>query len=386
MRTALRVLKRAGLALAAIIGVLILSLAILVGVWYLRPNRSVVDPSLKMETWDAVADGTHNSNTDMIYWKGAFYMVHATSPFHFASSQSRLKIQRSFDAHQWETIATFDASGEDIRDPKLAAIQGKLFLYALKNTDFTAEPHDTVASYTLDGVSWSHFQSLSADTRGWLFWRPKSLDRKTWYVPAYWSGHDRSALLSSTDGLNWTMQSQIYSGDRNDETDIEFLPDGRMLATARLEFSDSYTGDSRGSTLITLADPPYTHWQPQRKDPLTRLDGPNLFSYHGRIYAVGRFQPVTSGPFAYPGSILATRRTSLFEVRPDRLVYLSDLPSAGDTSYSGVVARGDDLYICYYTSNIHRDYGWILGMVSPSNIRMAHLNLANLEALANHMQ
>ncbi len=41
------------------------------------------------------------------------------------------------------------------------------------------------------------------------------------------------------------------------------------------------------------------------------------------------------------------------------------------------------VYICYYTSDIHHDFGWILGMLSPSNIRMAHLSLANLEALAN---
>jgi len=383
MKATLRILKKVGLTLTAVIGALVLSLLILIGIWYVRPNRSVIDPSLKMETWDAVADGTHNSNTDMIYWKGAFFMVHATSPFHFASSQSRLKVQRSFDARNWETVATFDASGEDIRDPKFAVIKDQLFLYALKNTDFTAEPHDTVAAFSQDGLTWSPFQNMSEDSRGWLFWRPKTLDGQTWYVPAYWSGHNRSALLTSTDGLNWQMTAQIYSGDRNDETDIEFLPDGRMIGTARLEFSDSYTGDPRGSTLITLASPPYTEWKAQVKDPLTRLDGPNLFSYHGRIYAVGRFQPVTSGPFAYPGSILATRRTSLFEVRPDRLVYLSDLPSAGDTSYSGLVARGDDLFICYYTSDVHHDFGWILGMVSPSNIRMAHLSLVNLEALAN---
>ncbi len=383
MQALLRILKKVALILGAGIGALLLTVAVLVGIWYVRPNRSVIDPSLKMETWDAVADGTHNSNTDMIFWKDAFYMVHATSPFHFASSQSRLKVQRSLDARTWETIATFDAAGEDIRDPKFAAINDRLYLYALKNTDFTAEPHDTVAAYSQDGLTWSSFQSMSADTKGWLFWRPKTKDGQTWYVPAYWSEHNRSALFSSTDGLNWQMTAQIYSGDRNDETDIQFLPDGRMLATARLEFSDSYTGDQRGSTLISLASPPYTDWQAQVKDPLTRLDGPNLFSYHGRIYAVGRFQPVTRGPFAYPGSILATRRTSLFEVRPDRLIYLSDLPSAGDTSYSGVVMSGDDLYICYYTSDIRHDFGWILGMLSPSNIRMAHLSLANLEALAD---
>jgi len=47
-----------------------------------------------------------------------------------------------------------------------------------------------------------------------------------------------------------------------------------------------------------------------------------------------------------------------------------------------VVLRGDDLYICYYTSAIDRDYPWILGMVLPSSIRMARVNLPSLAALA----
>ena len=80
MKTTMRILKIVMLTFSAVVGVIVLLLAVLMGIWYLRPNRSVIDPSLKMETWDAVADGTHNSNTDMIYWKDAFYMVHATSP------------------------------------------------------------------------------------------------------------------------------------------------------------------------------------------------------------------------------------------------------------------------------------------------------------------
>jgi hypothetical protein len=118
---------------------------------------------------------------------------------------------------------------------------------------------------------------------------------------------------------------------------------------------------------------------------LTRLDGPYLFTYHDRVYAVGRYQPDLghSGPLTAQGSILARKRTSLFEVRTDGLVYLSDLPSAGDTSYSGVVIVGDTAYISYYTSPIDRDYAWLLGMLSPSSVRMVKVDLTALETLAN---
>jgi hypothetical protein len=184
------------------------------------------------------------------------------------------------------------------------------------------------------------------------------------------------------------MVSSIHSGGHNDETEIQFLPDGRLLATARLEYDswgDGMFGQTLGSTLITVSDPPYTTWTDLLESKVARLDGPYLFTYHNRIYAVGRYQPDLgrSGPLTDQGSILARKRTSLFEVRLDGLAYLTDLPSDGDTSYSGLVLDGDTAYISYYTSPISHDYAWILGMLAPSQVRMAKVDLKILEELAN---
>jgi hypothetical protein len=63
-------------------------------------------------------------------------------------------------------------------------------------------------------------------------------------------------------------------------------------------------------------------------------------------------------------------------------VRLSDLPSAGDTSYAGVVLRGGALWVSYYTSDVNRDFPWALGMVRASDIRMARVDLASLAKLA----
>jgi hypothetical protein len=339
-----------------------------------------VSSALLGETWTAVDDGRHNSNTDLIYWNDAFHLIHASSPFHFASEDSRLHILRSTDGRNWHQIAEFDAAGEDIRDPKFAPIGDRLFLYALKNTDFTAEPYQTVYAVSEDGVAWSDFGEI--EPRGWLFWRPKTQDGETWYAPAYWHEHGKAALLRSTDGENWTTVSEIHEGDRGDEPAVEFLPDGRLLATVRLEMSDSWRGHPEGSTLIATSEPPFETWQPSTKSQVTRLDGPALFTYNDKVYAVGRYQPHVAGPFDWQGSIFSRKRTALFLVEEDRLTYLSDLPSSGDTSYSGVVRRGDYLYVSYYTNDVKRDYPWILGMVSPSAIRMARINLPSLEALA----
>jgi hypothetical protein len=50
-----------------------------------------------------------------------------------------------------------------------------------------------------------------------------------------------------------------------------------MLATARLEMSDTLTGHAEGSTLIAVAEPPFEVWTSITKSQVTRLDGPSLF-------------------------------------------------------------------------------------------------------------
>lgn len=347
--------------------------------WLSRPNRASVDPSLDMESWDIVADGNHNSNTDLIHWNNSFYLAYQTSPYHFGSEKSRLIVRRSGDTRHWEKVAEFEVPRGELRDPKFAAVGNRLFLYALRNVVWTAEPYATAFAFSEDGSSWGPL--ADAQPEGWLFWRPKSYDSTTWYVPAYWHGHGRSILLKSDDGMSWVTVSQIYEGERNDETAIEFLADGRMIATSRLEGSGSIFGDAQASTLIALASPPYENWT-YTKSRVTRLDGPRLFSHGGRVFAVGRYQPGRAPLVSEQGSIFSRKRTSLFLLEADRLIRLSDLPSAGDTSYAGAVILGDMVYVCYYTSPVDRDYPWILGMLTPSNIRMSRISLPSLASLA----
>lgn len=357
-----------------------LAAASLLAWWTLRPNRAQVDPALRLVHWDVVADGSHNSNTDLVFWRDHFLLVHAASPWHLGSTRARLVVRRSVDGRRWEELATLRVEGQDIRDPKLAVIGGRLFLYALPNDSTYATPDSTVVATSTDGVTWSDFEPVEPE--GWLFWRPRTRDGRTWYVPAYWREHGEAVLLRSTDGRRWKKVSTIHRGEANDETAIAFLPDGRMLATARLEVEpDRVLGHAEASTALAVAHPPYRRWQ-ITKSTVTRLDGPVLFRHGGRVYAVARHQPGGRGVFTRLGSTLARKRTSLYLVEPERLVRLSDLPSAGDTSYAGAVLHDGFLWTDYYTSRIDRDYPWLLGMFLATDIRMARIPLEDLEALA----
>jgi len=378
----------AGLA-AWILGGALLGLGLLLLWWTVRPNGSQVHPGLILESWEVVADGLHNSNTDLIRWEGHFYLVHAAAPSHFGSTRCHLNLLRSADGHRWDRLATFSSPDEDIRDPKLAVIGGRLFLYALVNRSFDPEPYTTVFSWSEDhGRAWTPLQRLAHE--GWLFWKPKTRDGRRWYAAAYWHEHGRSALFETEDGIDWQRVAPIFEGGRrNDETDIEFLTDGSLLAVARLEgyFREwglgMFFGDPTGATLIASALPPYESFEPLTFSRLTRLDGPALFSHGGRLFAVGRRQPILRQPFARQGSLFACKRTSLFEVGPSRLTWLSDLPSAGDTAYAGVAEAAGSLYISYYTSSIDRDVPWVVGMFNATSIRMARMDLKAVIARAD---
>lgn len=367
-----------------ILGSLLILLGLIFIWWYLRPNTARINPSLQIESWDVVNDDFHNSNTDLIHWRGYFYLVHAVSAFHFASAGCQLVLRRSIDAHTWETLAFFKLPDQDIRDPKLAVIKDQLFLYALVNNSFDPEPYTTVYTFSQDeGKSWSPPARLEHE--GWLLWKPKTPDGLTWYAAAYWHEHGKSALFSTTDGIHWKIVSTIYDqGNRNDETDIEFLPDGGMLAVARLEGdfkAGSYSmffGHPSGGTLIARRRAGHADFETTAISPVTRLDGLALFSHAGRVFAFGRFQPRLVQPFTRQGSIFARKRTAIFEVKDNRLVWLSDIPSSGDTAYVGVVLHADYLYLSYYTSPIRRDPPWIIGMFNPTAIRIARIELARL--------
>jgi hypothetical protein len=118
------------------------------------------------------------------------------------------------------------------------------------------------------------------------------------------------------------------------------------------------------------------------KSYVTRLDGPCLFAYNGRVYGVGRYQSSFFPRFVEQGGLFSRKRTSLFHLDERGLTHLTDLPSAGETSYAGIAMRDDDMYVSYYTSDIREDPPWVLGMFRPSAIKMARVSLPEIERLA----
>lgn len=381
----------------------VLLVSLLAIYWDLRsPPAFDTDPILKLDHWAAVPAGNdprkqHKSNTDMIHYKGSFFLIHAQTKWHLEDKNGALIVQKSNDTKNWQEVARLTVPDTDVRDPKFAIIQGRLFLYFLPNLYFDPLPQTTFWSVSDDGITWQKPQELVTVTSihrvngqpkkvtsgGWDLWRPKTNDNKTWYVVAFGKKptHQNtiSILIKTQDGRNWEEVSEVYSAHDNAEPTMEFLPDGGIIATLRcgsLGTTGYQFGNPTGNTVIAVSSPPYKQWSYAHSF-ITRLDGATLFPLGGRIFAVGRNH---LGPRLDLGNHMATKRTAFYEVTRDRLVHLFDLPSNGDTAYTGVVVRGDDIYTSYYTPPIDKEYPWVFAICFKprTEIRIAKVSAAGL--------
>ena len=340
---------------------------------------------LPMETWVVTDDGRHNAFTDLAFWRGWFWLIHVSSPTHFASRKSRLVLLRSKDARHWEEIRRFSGEGQDIRDPKFGILQDRLFIFALLNRSIDPAPYTTIAASSEDGLAWSAFRDLSPES--WLLGRPAAWNGVKLYAPAHRLDSGTAVLLCSPDGIAWTIQGTIHGGSDGhaDETAIHIKDDGRILAVTRIESGGSLFGSPLAATLISTSTPPFSAWTALGRSLVTRLDGPCLFGAGGNLFALGRRQVGTDARFQRQGSAFGHKRTSLFLIEENRgeLVHLADLPSSGDTSYAGAAIAGGKVYISYYTNDPAGDLPWILGMLRPTSIRMAAIALSDLAGRVN---
>ncbi len=379
------------------------------------PPSFEVDEKLQLETYTAVpASGLspgnglekhHKSNTKLYYWENSFYLVYQNSKWHLEDKNGELVIARSSDGSEgsWERIASVKGPGEnDVRDPLITEIKGTLFLYFLPNYRFDPGPNETYYCTSNNGVEWTipeetlvnvSYQSGWKLEEGWVFGRqrPLTLDNKTWYTMASGrKGNTKMTLLIETqDGINWKETSVVYDTYGSGEPCMEFLPSGEIISTLRVGAMSSWIGYEFGTphagTIIATSYNNLQNWS-YAADFQTRMDGATIFALENRsrIFVAGRNH---LGPRIDLGNHIARKRTSLYELKSDQLIHLFDLPSNGDTAYTGVVIRGDDIYVSYYTNPINKDLPWIIGLcfLSESEIRMAKFSASGLIEYANEV-
>ncbi len=329
----------------------------------------------------------HNENTDMIAWNGALWLVHRSAISQQLGPNSALHVYQSLDnGVSFQQTAMLPAPADrDIRDPCFYIVGGQLYLKALTRVTppVDASSRDTdvdtvaIAMTSSDGVNWSAQQEIGPHE--WSFWRIKE-SGGVYYSAAYEDGDLRVVLFSSTDGLHWTAGPVVYgvSADTPLETELTFMPNGKLLALVRTDGTDAeLLGDQgRLRTQICWSDPPYSSFSCPAEFVGQRLDGPVSFFWHGRLFVVARKHLQGTGK----------KRTSLFEITgnldggPLAIGEWGQLPSAGDTSYAGVVPLDDThVLLSWYSGDLLADPPWVLGMFDLTSIWLGSVDMSTLQ-------
>ncbi len=167
------------------------------------------------------------------------------------------------------------------------------------------------------------------------------------------------------------------SADTPLETELFFQPSGELMALVRMDGTDAELLGNVGRlrTKVCVAQPPYTSFSCPGELDGARLDGPVAFSYDSRLFVVGRKHFIEDAD---------RKRTDLYEITGDgastSFIDHGEFPSAGDTSYAGVVPiAGSRFLVTYYSSHLAEDAPWARAILEPSDIWQATIDLAYVD-------
>lgn len=342
-----------------------------------------------------------NNNLDVALHAGRLYLAFRTAPSHFAAPEAELYVVSTTDEQHWRYEARFHL-GTDLREPRLLAWDGRLFLYfAVLGDDMLAfEPQGMMVSELrgpgdFTAPEWFYGEEF-------IPWRARVVDDVPYLIvysggAGIYTGGDPEPLevhwLTTTDGRTFEPvvpgQPIVLTGGTS-ETDFAFAPDGALIAVSRNEEGDETGWGSK----ICRAEPEDLSTWSCVTDP-RKYDSPLVFSHEGRIYLIGRRHLSEDGLYDLFLRDLTPeeqtqkyqieywyhpKRCSLWEVDPDTLevAFVLDLPSRGDTCFAQVVPLDEPgLFRVYnYSSPVEGpDLDWIAGQTQPTHIYAATLSL-----------
>lgn len=300
----------------------------------------------------AYHNGEHNAFTDMIRWKGKFWLTFRSCPDgHMVHPTSSIRILYSYDGNEWVEAHQFSVKRRDTRDPHFLIFRDQLFVYTgtwwsgddtLPREKYNLNQHLGYAVYSKDGESWSDPTQLEG-TYGHYIWRAATFGDKAYLCARrkrnYTEAHSgaggaevvEAAMLESEDGINWRFHS-LFQADRGNETAFLFEPDGSLLAISRCGAKTAQLGK---------ADPPWI--EKTLVDIPTYLGGPLLAKWGDR-YLVGGRRSTGNGP-----------KTTLYWLEGEKLIPFAELPSGGDNSYPGFVELDDGSGLVSWYSTHEKD-------------------------------
>ncbi len=280
--------------------------------------------------WD---QAPHNAFTSLIRFQDQWLCAFREASAHAGKNvEGKMRLVSSKDAEHWQSAALLADERGDIRDAKLSITpSGELMLLtatALRRGE--AKGHQSIAFFTKDLKTWEGPVDVG-EPNVWLWgicWH-----KGTGYSIGYGTGPGHFVrLYKTTDGRHFAKVVDRFEISAPFPNENAMAIDAQDKATVLLRCDPD-------NAFVGTAAPPYTEWTWKQTN--ARVGGPALMQTEsGRLLGGGRL---------YDGKV----RTGLFWVDPEKATIgeCLTLPSAGDTSYPGLVFHDGVLYVSYYSSH-----------------------------------
>lgn len=295
---------------------------------------------------------TYASFADLIWYGDRYYCAFREGVNHVPSSASepvgKIHILQSYDCREWKDACIIADDNYDLRDPHfcISPKDGSLMCYygLHKYNESFPSPSKTRVS-VLDPtiventlVERFHSGLNAGEYSRWWVWN-LTVSGDTIYGVAYYQNGCNVALLSSKDGFDWELVSEIpYQGN---EASINII-DGKAYVLMRKQENSGYPNGS-----MAVSDYPFKDWIVTEMN--YGVHSPAGIEYGGKLYLCTR-KFVNK---AWDG-------VSLFSY---------DLPSSGslnevyslpcergqastDNAYAGMIIRDGVLRIAYYANPV----------------------------------
>ena len=281
--------------------------------------------------WDKAP---HNAFTDLIRYKDQWVCAFREAPAHKGGvKDSSMRVLASKDTKEWRSVGHLADPRGDIRDAKLAVTpDGRLMLLtAIQLFDRSkGQTHQSIAFYTDDLKKWEGPVDVG-EPNFWMW--GIEFHKGVGYSIGYSTSPERFVRLYKTaNGVEFqpiVKQLDVTAPFPN-ESAMTFDADDTMHVLQRCDPDPAFIGQAK---------PPYTDWSWTQSN--TRVGGPALTrTPDGRLLGAGRL---------YDGK----ERTSLFWIDEKTGTFTECLtfPSAGDTSYPGLVWLDGVLHVSYYSTH-----------------------------------
>ncbi len=347
------------------------------------------------------APSASNNNVDVIRHNGRVFLAWRTGADHFASSATKIHVVSSTDELSWRFETTL-AIDRDLREPRFLVVGASLFLYVarLGTNALSFDPQGMSVTELRSDGAWTALEPVFRP--GFIPWRGHSEGGRRLLIGYFGGEHIyrfdgmplEVHLLETDDGRTFrpfdAMRPAVLVGGAS-ETDYAVDPaTGDLFAVARNEAGDE---SGFGSKICRASGAEPTRWT-CRTDP-RKFDSPLMFWHDGEAYLVGRRHLSPSGNYdlmrggdmtrrAIDNQVDYTRwpkRCALWRYvqAEDRIAYVMDLPSRGDTCFAAAIALGapGEFALYDYSSDIEGpDVSWRQGQAGRTYIYRHHLRFS----------